>query len=73
VWVPRLEQVEALTLEVQYFVECILSDQNPFNDGRAGLRVVQMLEAIDQSMTQNGKMIYCHPARSKVMVSAAAV
>jgi predicted dehydrogenase len=73
VWVPRLEQVEALTLEVQYFVECILGGQNPFNDGRAGLRVVQMLETIDQSLAQNGKMIYCHPSRSKVMVSAATV
>jgi predicted dehydrogenase len=73
VWVPRVEQVEALTLEVQYFVECILSGQNPFNDGHAGLRVVQMLEAIDQSLTHNGKMIYCHPARSKVMVSAGTV
>jgi len=69
-WAPRVEQVEALTLEVQYFVECILNGQTPFNDGHAGLRVVQMLEAIDRSMTQNGKMIYCHPARAKVMVSA---
>jgi len=69
-WAPRVEQVEALTLEAQYFVECILNGQNAFNDGQAGLRVVQMLEAIDQSMSQKGKMIYCQPARSKEMVSA---
>jgi predicted dehydrogenase len=72
-WAPRVEQVEALTLETQYFVDCILSGQSPFNDGHAGLRVVQMLEAIDQSMAQNGKMIYCHPAKSKLMVSASTV
>src|SRR5579884_4514445 len=51
-WVPRLEQVEALTQETQYFVDCVLNDETPFNDGNAGLRVVQMLEAIDESMSQ---------------------
>ncbi len=58
-WVPRIEQVEALALEAQYFVDCILNNQTPFNDGRAGLRVVQMLEAVDRSMAEKGKMVYC--------------
>jgi predicted dehydrogenase len=70
-WAPRLEQVEALALEAQYFVECVLSGQTPFNDGHAGLRVVQMLDAIDHSMTQNGKMIYCHSQKSDVMIKVA--
>ena len=64
-WVPRLEQVEALTLETQYFVDCVFSGHTPINDGQAGLRVVQMLESIDQSMSQKGKMVYCSPAISK--------
>ena len=58
-WVPRVEQMEALTRETQYFVDCVLNDERPFNDGHAGLRVVQMLEAIDESMAQKGKMVYC--------------
>jgi predicted dehydrogenase len=69
-WAPRVEQTEALTLEAQYFVDCILNGQTPFNDGHAGLRVVQMLEAIDQSMAQKGKMIYLNSQRSKSSVSA---
>jgi predicted dehydrogenase len=64
-WVPRVEQVEALTLEAQYFVDCVLSGETPFNDGNAGLRVVQMLAAIDQSMSHKGKMVYCGPSASK--------
>ncbi len=72
-WAPRVEQVEALALETQYFVECVLGDQRPFNDGHAGLRVVQMLEAIDQSMLQNGKMIYYRSEKSPAMVSAATI
>jgi hypothetical protein len=64
-WVPRIQQIEALTLETQYFVDCVFSGETPFNDGNAGLRVVQMLEAIDRSMAQKGKMVYCEPAAEK--------
>ena len=54
IWAPRVEQVEALKLEAQYFVECVTSDKVPFNDGEAGLRVVRMLEAADRSLHQKG-------------------
>ena len=72
-WVPRLEQVEALTVEAQYFVDCVFNGETPINDGTAGLRVVQMLETIDQSINQKGKMIYCNagvPKRLSAQVSA---
>jgi len=54
-WVPRVEQVEALSLEARYFVECIQKNETPFNDGISGLRVVQMIEAINQSMAKEAK------------------
>ena len=56
-WSPRVEQVEALKLEAAYFVDCIMNDKKPFNDGAAGLHVVRMLEAADQSLQQKGKII----------------
>jgi predicted dehydrogenase len=56
-WAPRVEQVEALKLEAAYFVDCILNNKRPFNDGAAGLHVVQMLEAADQSLQQKGKIV----------------
>lgn len=68
-WVPRVEQVEALSLEAKYFVECIFKGETPINDGASGLRVVQMIEAINQSMAQRGEMVYCNsvkPATTKV-------
>jgi len=71
-WVPRLEQVEALTLETQYFADCIRTGKPAINDGQAGLRVVEMLEAIDQSMAQKGTMVYCHSATSKPLSSEVA-
>jgi len=56
-WSPRVEQVEALKLEAAYFVECIVNNKQPFNDGAAGLHVVRMLEAADHSLQQKGKIV----------------
>src|SRR5271163_1106666 len=56
-WAPRVEQVEAQKMEAAYFVDCIMNDKTPFNDGVAGLHVVRMLEAADQSLQQKGKII----------------
>ncbi len=56
-WAPRVEQVEALKAEAAYFIECITKDNEPFNGGLAGLRVVRMLEAADKSLQQKGKVI----------------
>ncbi|MCK4782557.1 MAG: hypothetical protein KAV87_02320, partial [Desulfobacteraceae bacterium] len=56
-WAPRVEQSEALKTEIEYFIDCVLNDQVPFNDGQAGLRVVKILEASNESLKNNGKMI----------------
>src|SRR6202158_903950 len=53
-WAPQIEQVEALTRELAYFVDCIANDKTPVNDGEAGLRVVRMLEAANESMRKRG-------------------
>ena len=57
-WAPQVEQVEALRLELQYFVECIKKNQTPFNGGCAGLKVVRMLEAASQSLAKRGELVY---------------
>jgi len=57
-WAPKIEQTEALKLEADYFTRCILDDETPINDGHAGLRVVRMLEACDQSLKNQGGLVY---------------
>lgn len=57
-WSPRLEQLEALRQEMTYFVDCISTGRDPFNDGRAGLRVVRMLEAATESLNKRGALVY---------------
>jgi len=56
-WSPNIEQIEALKVEASYFIECIRNNKRPFNDGEAGLRVVRMLEAADESLKQKGRVI----------------
>ncbi len=57
VWAPQVEQTEALKVELEYFVDCIVNDRTPVNDGAAGLRVVKLLEAADQSLKERGKVV----------------
>ena len=57
-WAPQIEQIEALTRELAYFVACITKDEAPINNGEAGLRVVKMLEAANQSIGKRGELVY---------------
>src|SRR5215472_3379274 len=56
-WAPRVEQVEALRVELQHFIDCVTKDQTPINDGIAGLRVVKILEAADRSLADRGRAV----------------
>jgi hypothetical protein len=56
-WAPRVEQTEALKVELSYFVDCVRMNQTPINDGVAGLRVVQLLEAADRSLKERGRTV----------------
>jgi predicted dehydrogenase len=57
VWAPKCDQAEALKVELEYFIDCILKDQMPVNDGHAGLRVVRMLDAADHSLKERGRLV----------------
>ncbi|NOZ81316.1 MAG: Gfo/Idh/MocA family oxidoreductase [DPANN group archaeon] len=56
-WSPRVRQKEALQVESEYFVDCVRNDRTPINDGHAGLRVVRILEACNESLKNNGRMV----------------
>ena len=57
-WSPQVDRIEALSHELAYFVDCVTHDKVPFNDGVAGLRVVKMLEAADESLRKRGGLVY---------------
>jgi predicted dehydrogenase len=57
VWAPKVDATEALNRELTYFLDCIRLNQAPSNDGAAGLRVVRLLEAADQSLKNRGRLV----------------
>jgi predicted dehydrogenase len=56
-YAPRVESSEALKIEAEYFVQCITENKTPINDGHAGLRVVKMLDACNESLRNKGREI----------------
>jgi predicted dehydrogenase len=54
---PKIEMTEALRLEAQEFCACIREGKTPTTDGQAGLRVVKILEAAEQSIAQRGAVV----------------
>ena len=53
-WAPKLEDHEALSLEVQHFAECIMQGHEPLTNGHSGLEVIKVLVASQQSLLKRG-------------------
>ncbi len=70
-WAPRIDGTEALKLECRHFVECVEQGITPVNDGKAGLRIVQLLEACNESIKARGKLVnltgIAEPQRAKLV------
>ncbi len=72
-WAPQVSLTEALRVETQHFVDCVRSGRKPLTDGRAGLRVVRILEAASASLKCGGNPVEIdwtdaephHPAASE--------
>ena len=50
VWSPQIPNDEPLRIECRHFVEQVLNGGRPRSDGPAGLRVVRVLEALQESL-----------------------
>jgi predicted dehydrogenase len=56
---PELHHAEALRLEIEQFLRCILVGEAPLLPGRASVEVVRTLEAIQRSIRAGGTSIAC--------------
>src|SRR5205809_1479407 len=57
VWAPKLDSTEALRHVVAEFLDSIREGRQALTDGAAGLRVVRLLEAAQQSMKNAGQTV----------------
>src|SRR4051794_4220853 len=50
IYSPRIPNREPLRLECEHFVDCVREGRTPRSDGPAGLRVVRVLEGLQQAL-----------------------
>jgi predicted dehydrogenase len=55
--IPRIDMIEPLRLECRHFIDCIRKNSRPFTDGDNGLSALKVLNAAQQSLEKNGKVI----------------
>ena len=53
-YAPKLDDQEALALETSHFVDCLMNGKKPLTGGRAGLEVVKVLVASEESLKKKG-------------------
>ncbi len=53
--IPKVSMGEPLRAECEHFVECVRAGKQPLTDGRNGLAVVRVLEAIQRSLAAGGQ------------------
>jgi predicted dehydrogenase len=54
VTIPRVKLGEPLREQTSHFLDCVERRERPHSDGRNGLEVVAILEAVQQSMDRDG-------------------
>jgi UDP-2-acetamido-3-amino-2,3-dideoxy-glucuronate N-acetyltransferase len=52
------DETEPLYLECEHFLSCVATRQTPLTCGESALRVLQVLDAAQRSMEQNGSLIF---------------
>ena len=66
-WAPKLDNQEALKVEGEHFVDCIVNNKPTFSDGEFGCRMVELIEAATSSMRGRGETVHLprHKASGK--------
>ena len=60
---PYVDKTEPLELVCSTFLDAIQTGKHPITDGQAGLDVVRVLEAAQQSIRKDGERITLGPSR----------
>jgi predicted dehydrogenase len=53
IWSPRVPNAEPLRLECEHFLGCVRDGRTPVSDGESGLRVVRVLERLQNSLDES--------------------
>ena len=53
-YAPKLDDKEALELESEHFADCLINGTQPLTGGKAGLEIVKVLVASEESLQNRG-------------------
>ena len=56
-WCPKVDESEALQVEVDHFVDCINSAAEPLTSGKNAFEIVRILEAANISIKEHGRPV----------------
>jgi predicted dehydrogenase len=62
--IPRISSDEPLRLEVEEFAAAIRENRTPLSDGHSGVAVVEVLEGLQRSLDDGGRVITVEPVRA---------
>jgi len=68
--IPNIQLREPLAVEIDHFAECVLTGAKPVTDGRAGLELVCILEAMSQSLSAHGAAVDVQYAAAPISSAA---
>lgn len=57
IYVPSIEMREPLRLECQHFLDCVEQRQQPLSNGENGLQVLRVLDALQRSLGDQGRLV----------------
>lgn len=57
IWIPQFDMTEALRTEAGHFIRCITKGETPLTGGTQALNIVNILEAAERSMQQQGRAV----------------
>ena len=61
IYIPHVQEYEALNNECGHFIDCVQNGKTPRSDGYSGLRVIRVIEAANQSLKEQGRAIPVAP------------
>ena len=56
-YAPKIDDKEPLNVMCRHFIDCIKSGKKPVSDGNSGLRVIKVIEALQESLRNQGKEV----------------
>lgn len=69
IYIPRIEEHEALSHECGHFIQCIQKKETPRSDGLSGLKVIRIIEAANRSLKGDGISIPVDPTSTLALHS----